>query len=177
MPGVVIDHGPAIFAPSATTLTPVVRNFTVCRQAPTPALQLMSVGAIGDSRIAQDVYYGGWLDYYVRALDGTPGFRVTYETVNKAVSGHTAEQQLTKMQSEGWPATYITVFAVGTNDIQGQTNLSTFEATIGALVDGSSSPIKIGVIPLPFFDTATGQDTSNAGNGAAVSLDPASGLC
>ena len=168
--GMLIDCGSALYAPTSGSRSLYVDGWTRKRKGAALPLSLITTGIVGDSRSDDRVYtfHASWPSAYVRALDGTGGLRHPYDAVdNRAVAGENARQQLTRLQAVGWPQTYAFIAYIGTNDIQAQTNLAAFEADLRAILGGSSSPIKVVVVPALFYDIAdSGQATSNGGLGA-----------
>lgn len=124
--------------------------------------RINSVHIYGDSTAAE--YPGSFSGYLHQLLDSE--FGVNFGgVVNKAVVGYNLAQTYTKMQSEGFGQSTHVILAVGTNDIQGQTDLGAFQTTFRQVIDYIQAAGKKVVIVTPYM-WYTQTQTGGAGQGS-----------
>lgn len=118
---------------------------------------LLNAAVFGDSISAPA--RGCWPNYARDCLDGSDGIRL-YNIDNYAVGGNTAAQQYTIMQTVPIQNYNVVYIMVGTNDIQGGTNLATYLSTVQDMitycVNNGATPI-IGIPPMFYTQGQSGR--------------------
>jgi len=89
--------------------------------------------ALGDSTSQPDIAQGSQIDY-MRQFLASAGCQVQYMK-NMAVGGETSAQQLARFNAEDINGYDFCIAALGVNDVQTGTAVSTFAANMGAIAD------------------------------------------
>jgi lysophospholipase L1-like esterase len=119
----------------------------------------LKIASFGDSFMQSEGTSISFVDYLKKYLKGQRGITSVKTLDNFAASGETAAQQYARMQSD-LTADYGTVLImVGENDVQMQTNISTFQNTIASMIDLAKSfgaKVIVGIPPQFISQSLTG---------------------
>lgn len=147
--------------------TTSVSQFSAVKTNSTGGSKPLRIIALGDSISDNDVQYSPYR--FMSSILQSQGQQLA-ELNNLSVAGETAGQQLTRLQATGAGYDYC-LAQVGVNDIQAQTNFSTFIQTIKDICSHaiSKGAVPIVGIPTPYYSRAEansqgqtgGQDTLN----------------
>lgn len=96
------------------------------------AQQLEELRVFGDS--TAETFPGSWDQYLRQQIDGVAGLRLG-QVRNFAVAGTTLEQAYASMQTNGFGSAYYVIVCAGTNNGQGQSELTGFKALVATVVD------------------------------------------
>jgi lysophospholipase L1-like esterase len=124
--------------------------------------EIAEVRIFGDS--TSDYLLGAWQDDFKDMLDHTHGVKLSTIT-NFAVSGTNSFDVVTSMDANGFGNAYYVVIAIGTNDIQGGSALSSTEANISGAISRVNSAGRVPVVVIPYM--WYGQAQAIAGRGQA----------
>lgn len=174
--GWIMEQGPVSYGNQAGPMTITAARATIEESERCSLGRRLGILATGDSRgdNVSDVsspsrYPVSFFDYVCSYLDGSNGCRVTH-AVNLSVAGATFEQQaITLATFLATPAAdNITdaVIALGTNDIQGNTNYVSVFNTLGSMIDSlKARGIRVTVsIPDEFYPQVLAAAFTGAAN-------------
>jgi lysophospholipase L1-like esterase len=129
----------------------------------------LNIAIFGDSLTHSEGAAISWADFLIKFLKGQRGITgVTLD--NFAISGQTASQQYSSMQTNMSSNYNVVCILIGTNDIQSLTDYSTFKTTITNMVTSAKqygARVIIGVPPLWISKELTGHgfETNNYDKG------------
>ena len=125
---------------------------------------LPEIRVFGDSTAAD--FPGAFGRYLKGLLDGQYGVAVK-DVTNFAVVGHSTSQQIAVMDSSGFGQAHYVVLCLGTNDVQGQTDLSSFRtiytSAIQKVVGAGRRPVI--VVPWMWYTRAQSGGVGQASSG------------
>lgn len=177
-------NGKAVTAPYATEIGDIFEVGFVCFGAQfgmsgwtlerrTDAIlgmqKLDEISLWGDSTV--EALPSSWDKYIKPLMDGLYGVKVG-NIVNNAISGQNISQQLALMKLNGFGTAYYVFVGIGTNDVQGSTNISNFHDDIAEAIDFIKSNGRKPVIIPPWMwytqaqSGGVGQASSNYNLGA-----------
>lgn len=147
----------------------VLENVSILEGMP----KLTELVIFGDSTAAD--WPGCWSRMLPRVMDNIQGIKLGSIT-NRAVVGETLAQQYTRMQADGFGDSYYVVICAGTNDIQGNEGVATFDTLIRNVLAYVRAAGRIPVVMLPYMwypasaRGGSGQPSANYDQGAGYRM-------
>lgn len=124
--------------------------------------QFVAVRVYGDSKTADR--YDAWPVYFKDAMEFTAGVRC-WRVINRAIAGQAISQQKALMAGDNVADSNLVIIDIGTNDIQGQTNLASFISDLNGMVTQAQNAGCLVVLGVPSLWYTQGQ--AGAGKGQA----------
>lgn len=138
--------GFGVYKPTSISTGTYSLNHPTATWGATVSLAPVKLLAFGDS--ITDSAHDTWYERAVRMIHGSNGSYV-YTSKNIGVAGDTALDQLEALNGENVSGFNLVMGMVGTNDIQGQTDISAFKTTIRDIIDRATAGGAMLVLAVP----------------------------